>query len=395
MKTAFHFAAIALSLSQACHASFGQELKAYAFGTTDIVRDANRDRVYCAVPSQNSVVVIDSESLEIVATLFTGSQPAALSISIDGSKLYVANSGSTIQGIAEVDLDALTVSKYIVTQQPPTDVTIGNGTVYSLEGSSIRAYVASDGSTKSGTLSTYSGGVSVYGGILEISPDGSILYYYQTGLSPSSWYRINVASWPGTSIQSGTYGSNGQDMALSSDGQWITFASGSPYSVQKSPANNPASVVGQMDTGAYPRAVTYSPDGTRLFAVHTQDHIDVWNANTFVQLTPITSPGEARDLECDRKGKVLFAGTSTGLRAYLIAESSGQPLQVEINQAVEIRWNSISGSLYQVEWTTPPGPQSQWHPLGAPILGNGLTMSIYDTTRTNRAKFYRVSVVNP
>lgn len=372
------------------------QLKSYPFGVSDIVRDETRDRVYCAVPSQNSVVVIDSESLQVLATIFTGSLPSGLDVSADGTRLYVSNQGTSAQGIAVLDLENLTIVRHIATTLGPRDVAIGNGTIYTLEGDKIRAYQAADGAPRTGTLSTYEGNVSVYGGMLEISPDGNTLYYYQSGLSPTSWYRINVTSWPGVKLQNGTFGSNGQDMALSSDGQWMTFASGAPYYVQKLQASDPTINMGQMDTGAYPRAVTFSPDSARLFAVHTSGHIDVWNATTYVQLAPITTTGEASDLETDRQGKVLFAGSSTSLFAHHIGVANPDaPLNVEVNQAVEIRWDSVSGNLYQVQWKASMGQNAEWYNLGGPILGNGLTMSVFDTTRGNRAKFYRVVPSSP
>ena len=393
MKNLTFIGTLSLLVADVCRAGYGAELKSYTFGTSDIVRDTTRDRVYCAVPSLNSIVVIDSESLVVLATIFTGSQPNGLDVSPDGSKLYVANQGTTTQGIAVIDLTSLDVTQYIPTTQAPRDVAIGNGTVYTLESSSIRAYNTTTGAVMSGVLSTYSGGVFVYGGLLDISSDGNTLYYYQTGLSPSSWYRINVTAWPASLLQQGQFGSNGQDMALSADGQSITFASGAPYSINKHQAANPTVSMGQMDTGPYPRAVTFSPDGNYIFAVHTDGHIDVWNANTYVQLPQIATVGEPHFLECDRKGKVFFAGTNSTLKAYYIGVAdSSAPINVTINQAVEIRWDSVAGSLYQVEWCT--NPSASWYALGGPILGNGLTMSVFDTTRNNRAKFFQVRKIS-
>ncbi len=215
-----------------CRAGYGSQLQSFGFGTTDIVRDNTRDRVYCTVPAQNSVAVIDSDSLQVLATIFTGSQPNALAESADGTQLYVGHLGTTAQGVVVIDLNSLSVVRSIATSGPVSDLAVGNGVVYTVEegdpwwDSAICAYRVSDGSAISGSLSTYSGGVEVYGGVLAISPDGKTLYYYQTGLSPSSWYRINVTSWPGTSVQSGEFGSNGQGLALSADGQYITFVSG-------------------------------------------------------------------------------------------------------------------------------------------------------------------------
>lgn len=375
-------------------AQYGSELKSYGYGTSDIVRDDHRDRVYCAVPSLNSVVVIDSESLAVVATIYTGDSPAGLALAPDGSRLYVANSGSTVQGIAVLDLETLVVSFDIVTTDPPGDVAASGDTVYSLE-NAIRAYNAEDGAALSGELSTYSGGVFVYGGILEISPDSGTLYYYQTGLSPSSWYRIDVSSWPGTKLQNGQWGSNGRDMALSADGQYITFASGWPYSVDKLLASDPTQSFGGMASGAYPGAVTYSVDGTYVFVAHTTGHIDVWNANTFVQFDEIATSEEPTDLECDRKGKVLFAGSGSTLKAYYInTEPQEETLDIEVVHAVELRWESVAGSLYQIQWKHGLGANSNWYDLGGTIVGTGLTMSVFDTTRGSGRKFYRVQLVS-
>jgi YVTN family beta-propeller protein len=379
-----------------CRAGFGTALQSYNFGTADIVRDTVRDRVYCAVPSQNSVVVIDSDSLQVLATIFTGSQPNALAESPDGSTLYVANLGSSAQGVTVVDLPTLTVTRSIATTSPVTDVAAAAGTIYTIEGSAIRAYKASDGTALSGSLSTYQGGVSVYGGTLAVSADGRTLYYYQSGLSPSSWYLINVNSWPGTLTQSGTFGSNGESMALSADGQYVTFVSGAPYQVDKLQASNPTVVLGVFSTGPYPRAATYSRDGNTLFTNHTSGTIDVWNANTYLQTSSITTTGQPLDLQCDRQGRVLFAGTSTSLTAYYIGSSgSGTPMNVQINPAVEIRWDSVSGSLYQVEWRSVLSGSSTWYNLGGQIVGNGLTMSLFDTARDSLTKFYRVVLVSP
>ena len=383
---------LALFVANYCQSAFGAELKSYGFGTSNIVRDTKRDRVYCTVPAQNSVAVIDSESLQVLATIFTGSQPNALSETPDGSQLYVGHLGSTAQGLAVLDLDALTVSRYIPTTSGVVDVAAGQDTVYTVEGSSIRAYSTADGTVRAGTVS----GIFVYGGCLALSPDSGTLYYYQTGLSPSSWYRINVTAWPGTTLQSGQWGSNGQSLALSADGQWITFVSGAPYYVQKLSASNPGVSQGQFDTGAYPRGATYSPDGNTLFTVHTSGQIDVFSANTYVPLTPISTTGQLNELQVDRKGKVLFAGDGSSLHAFFIGPpTGGGPLDAEINHAVEIRWNSVSGYLYQVEWKTSASANATWYSLGGQILGNGLTMSVYDTTRDSRAKFYRVRQVSP
>jgi len=138
-------------------------------------------------------------------------------------------------------------------------------------------------------------------------------------------------------------------------------------------------------------------EGKRLYVTHGSRHIDVWNANTFVQLPQISNVGEASILECDRKNRVLFAGAqgSSGyLRAYYINEDvAGTPLNLAIETAMHIEWDSLPGELYQVQWRSSMGGNDPWQNLGDPILGNGLTMSVYDELKGMRRKFYQVIVV--
>jgi hypothetical protein len=57
--------------------------------------------------------------------------------------------------------------------------------------------------------------------------------------------------------------------------------------------------------------------------------------------------------------------------------------------AVEVGWYTLAGTNYQVQATT--NLQSgQWQNLGGVTTGNGSLMSVFDSTRTNAAKFYRV-----
>ena len=378
-------------------AQAADEIATYGFGVSSIVRDPQRDRIYCTVPSTNSVSVVDTQSLAVLATVFVGSQPKSLAVSPDASKLYVGLGGSSAPGIVELSLTTLNILRSFNTTGTVQGLVAGSGSIYTIESSSLRAYDSTTGVARSGLLSNTQGNVFVYGGLLKLSPDANTLYFYQTGLSPSSWYRINVASWPGTVAQTGQWGSNGQELALSADGQWITFASGSPYYVQKLQASNPTVSQGQWNTGAYPRVAAYSPDGTRIYTVNTSGSISVWSTTTYLKTKTLilTDPFEEPEkLECDRNGNVLFAGSSTSLIALYTGTTSGESMAVRIDPAVEIRWNSTFGYSYQVEWSTSPtGPT--WNGIEDPVVGTGLMMSFFDNTRGGQAKFYRVRQVSP
>jgi len=394
-----------------CHAA-PSEMKTFPFGTNALLRDSQRDRMYCTVPDSNSVAVIDSKSLAILATIPTGSDPCALAESPDGKSLYVANSGSTLQGIAVVNLDTLAVSRYIATASSVTSLAASGSTLYTIEpdggqGSygALVAYNVATGTALPGYIDIYHGGVFIYGGNLALSPDGSVLYYYQSGLSPSSWFRLSTATWPTPLLQTNEFGENGQGMTMTADGQWITFVSGAPYYVCKASASNPDAIAGTFNTGPYPRAAAYSPDGTTLFTNHTDGQIEVWNANTYLQTDTITTTGEPHDLACDRTGNFLFAGTDESVSVYLIGSQppdgppidnppTGAPLAVTVTPAVEIRWNSTAGQHYQIEQRSVLRGKIVWQPLGGLITGTGSVMSSYDDSRNCNFKRYRVVPVN-
>lgn len=76
-------------------------------------------------------------------------------------------------------------------------------------------------------------------------------------------------------------------------------------------------------------------------------------------------------------------------KASALAAMQAVPMAVYIWTAVEVGWNTHAGTNYQVQATT--NLQSgQWQNFGAVTMGNGTLMTMFDSTRTNSARFYRV-----
>ena len=63
-----------------------------------------------------------------------------------------------------------------------------------------------------------------------------------------------------------------------------------------------------------------------------------------------------------------------------------------IYTAVEINWTSQLNHTYQPQFSTVLAPNS-WSNLGPPIQGNGTNNSVFDSTRGQPVKFYRVLTV--
>ena len=85
------------------------------------------------------------------------------------------------------------------------------------------------------------------------------------------------------------------------------------------------------------------------------------------------------------------AGVATAMAAALAAMEAVPMMgpNTYIWTAVEIGWNTLAGTNYQVQATTnlQSGP---WQNFGGVTVGNGSLMSVFDSTRTNAARFYRV-----
>lgn len=81
-----------------------------------------------------------------------------------------------------------------------------------------------------------------------------------------------------------------------------------------------------------------------------------------------------------------------GANDYLIevtVEAGAVPVDASIYTAVEVTWQSVQDKIYQ--------PQSRddmtfgvWTNFGLPIVGNGSVMSLFDSTRNQSLRFYKV-----
>ncbi|MHB0998796.1 MAG: chitobiase/beta-hexosaminidase C-terminal domain-containing protein [Armatimonadota bacterium] len=326
MKTKFiirHlFLLILILIASSSFAATGNLLKTFNLGVSDFVLDSDNGRLYATVISQNSVAVIDTGSLELIATVQIGSKPTGLALSNDGSRLFVANSGA--YEIAVMDTNSFTKIKSIQTPYYPYDIEVGlNDYLYVTPGNtgSYEEIMQIDGKTGQ-FLGHFSLGVFVYYcGFLQISPDKKTLYFGNTGLSPATLAKYDVSTNDPLLLYvspHGSLGSNGTDLALSHDGKSIYFTVGSGnssgYSIAKFRTSD-MSVEGTFDCGPYPRQITLNADDSIAYVVHTSGHIDMFDTNTYLWKGQIIVSDEASELIVDDYGR-LYAGISDQLRVY-------------------------------------------------------------------------------
>jgi YVTN family beta-propeller protein len=307
-------------LAPPSRADEGDLLQSWDFRASKFALHPTEPVLYATLPDLNSVAVINTQTLSLVDTVFIGSNPHGLAVSPDGARLFVANSGSTFLGV--MDTNTLETLPSLLLPERPADVEIG------LEGRAYISPAATGGimqlDTNTGEfLGDFSHGVSIYHfGMLEISPGRTSLYFANRGLSPGTLAEYGVStSEPTLEYQNphGSLGSNGQDLALSHNGEFISYAcgsgNGSGYTIFKLRTTDYA-VLGEFECGPYPREITFGADDMIAYTVHTSGLIDRFDTETFLPLEPFNTSGEAEELIVDSSGRHLFAAFDGQLRVY-------------------------------------------------------------------------------
>ena len=288
--------------------------------------DRSENIIYASLSGTNSVAVIDADKLEVIDTIFVGSAPRGMALSWDNTKLYVATSGSTM-------LNVIDLTTYTLLSPYPLSITPADVEVDAKE----RIYVASSGTGISdrtmlivnpdnGTYQRYDCD-TCYTPLFEMNHDGTTLFSANQGLSPGTVEKLDV-SGDGLPTQMwvnvhGSLGSNGQDLWLTPEGSHLYYAVGSGnsdygYVIAQIDAVqiDAVRINGSFNTGPYPRVIATSPDAKTAYAVHESGHIDVWDAETFLQIKQYSTVGEATDLITDRTGRFLFAAFADKIRVY-------------------------------------------------------------------------------
>ena len=281
-----------------------------------LAADPVRARVYATVPDDNAVIVVDTNSLTVTATIPIGSIPRRLAVSADRSKLWVANSGSTNFAIGVIDLNTLQRLPSFSTPMLPYDIE---------EGAGHRLYLTRGRSPYAGGIMQINGDTGAFmnsfgfsGGKarLQISPDRGLLF---TG-EGVTLKKYNVATAvPALIQQANNLGSFPTGLSVSHGGQYIVFpqsgGNGSPpYTTFEIPTANITSVNGSFNVGAYPGPAAFSNDDTLLYHGAREDNrITIFSTTTFAPLGTVYLPQDAEvsDLAVDRSGRWLFIVTTT------------------------------------------------------------------------------------
>lgn len=286
-----------------------------------LVADPERGLVYASLTDSNMVAVIDPTTLAVTKKLAVGSGPIGMSISADGTKLYVAQNG--VKKIAVIDLTTLTVLPSLTIAEESYDVEAGLAnrlyvTAWSTSGDLLQVDAAT-GQTRQVIASLYQDGR------LEISSDRTLLFFGDKGLSPSTVSRYDVSSPTAMLLERSefyAFGTDGADLKLSHNDQLLSF----PSQIGNDLANgtyliDPFDFDIVYQTFAvpdHPGRVAFSPDDTVFYqGLLFGQNVYIFNVATSAQIATLDVPGDTiADLVTDTTGRYLFVAGDSAIEAF-------------------------------------------------------------------------------
>ncbi len=299
-------AALFLFSTAPVQAQSGVLLKTFDIKAGKLLLDPSRPRLYATLPQDNSLAVIDTDTNTVLTTFFIGSDPVDLSISPDGTRLYVANQGSTSAAIGVVDLTSLTTLPSLPAPSNPIGIAAGLGNrLYVLAGGSgsISGIAQIDALTGASEGIFGNDNYEIYGGFIRLSPDDATLFYGSSGSSPSALESFDVSTaTPGAAnvANFGSTGSNGEGLTISHNGKFLVFPNGGgnndDYTTSLIPTDNLNGILGTFNTGSYPGIAVFSADDSLLYQVQLQggsngqSAFEIFNTATFALVDSFLDP---------------------------------------------------------------------------------------------------------
>ncbi|MEZ0255741.1 MAG: beta strand repeat-containing protein [Chthoniobacter sp.] len=348
LRKALLFSCLLKCISTVSSAATGDLLTTFNFSVNDMVADPTRPLIYASVPSTNSIAVFNSDTLSLVATIPVGSNPMGLVLSPDGSRLYVANSGSTASAIGVVDLNTLQTLPSISAPSSPYYLAVGSGRLYASSGNGIMQFDLGTG-TYTSSFSGYPYGDSR----LSTSLDGKTLFQATEGVSPASLFKYNISTATAALQQTINTSEGGSAFPIvTPDGLGVIMANG--YALQERSTSDINTVLGTFNVGAYTGPAALTSDGQWLLTTN-YDSLELWNANTFVEKTSFSIPSyPTKDIELDNSGRLIFVGEnnqiqvfSSGVNDNTVTLNSGALAITQAN-STDLISTTTSGSVLRI-----------------------------------------------
>ena len=183
-------------------AGYAQPLTTIGSPGFDMVLDSTRQQLFVSVPYQNEVVIISTQTQQILKRVLVGSVPQGIDLSHDGTTLYVALNGAG--EVALINLQTFNITRINV------EAMLGTSLVYDvIEAKPNRVFVSGSPNSYSGTsayiamikrdendavVRVADNRVIRYAPWFEASPDTQFLYISERNSSTASLYKMNLSA---------------------------------------------------------------------------------------------------------------------------------------------------------------------------------------------------------
>jgi YVTN family beta-propeller protein len=295
-----------------------------------LLADPVRSRVYASLPESKSVAVINAANLSLIDTIPVKSAPDGMALSPDGTKLYVAEVGTTAPEIGVIDLDALSALPSLPAPAASIDVEAGlsNRLYVTTSLNPLETGVFQLDTSTGALLPAFPSGIP--SGFIEISPDRTRLYLATADDSHSLYLFDSSLESPALLQTSSDRGQRFVDLKLSHDGSFFCVADPAIALIPEIPSTDLEGTVGAFSAaGSAWAPIAFSPDDQTFFKVGTDyffSQIDTFDTTTtkFMRsLQGITlNPG---DMVVDGSGQFLFVSNSTSPELEVLSTGAGIP----------------------------------------------------------------------
>jgi len=256
-----------------------------------LLADPQRPRVYVTEKELNALTVINVDESRIEKRLSVGPAPVGMGLSPDNASLYVALSEGN--QITVVDLESLAVTRIVQIRSQPFDVACpAKGKLYVSPASDSRQVRARLVDFEENVCVTFGWPGELQRNALAVTRPESTAAFFGRTAGHMRIHRCDhsVDSLKLERLMDNLSGNDIDDMKFSADGKRLYMAGCHSDCIQILDPDT-LSLIGKLDTCEYAERVAPAPDGLRVYAVHGRNHVDAFDAKTFLKIGSFGASG--------------------------------------------------------------------------------------------------------
>ena len=243
-------------------------------------------RLYATSPAAGRLAVIDTRTLETIASIYTGSRCHGVALTPDDRFAWVANTGENT--VALIDTATLRIVGNIATGKGPVDLAFSRDGAFAYIALQVDKSIAVVDTATLRVIKTILVGANPH--FLVLGPDGRI---WGANSGGNDIYVIDPATQ--SKVASIKVGANPQQIAFAYKGMigpnaYVTLSGANQIAVVSAQPINQLRLLERIQVGERPNGIAANTDGTRIFVGHeTANDLRIYDTgtNTMIATTPV------------------------------------------------------------------------------------------------------------